>query len=197
MIRLRLLRLAVALGTHSTSSSAWTLDRPWTRAIPSLDRKCQSFRSRRVCYRRFCGASDASAVPMAAVVPQMAMRIDFGEAGRHLSQPAELHIPDGKDAASLSEARLLLDTANSLLENGGDLGRRGLGVGGVGSGLHGHGGGCGISDLGQKNKLAEAPTTEPDCGDSRRRSACARLQKCIQRRPGPVRRSNGALQAIF
>ena len=30
----------------------------------------------------------------------------------------ELHIPNGEDTASLSEARLLLDTTNSLLENG-------------------------------------------------------------------------------
>ena len=60
----------------------------------------------------------------------------------------ELHIPDGEDAASLSEARLLLDATDALLEDGGNLSRGGLV--GVGTGLHGgavQGGGCGISDL--------------------------------------------------
>lgn len=35
-------------------------------------------------------------------------------------------IPDGKDTAGLGETRLLLDTTDSLLENGRDLSRGGL-----------------------------------------------------------------------
>lgn len=67
----------------------------------------------------------------------------------------EIHIPDGEDTASLSETGLLLNTTNSLLEDGRNLSRSGLGVGGVESGGV-DGGGCGISDLVVKNKLAEA-----------------------------------------
>ena len=40
-------------------------------------------------------------------------------------------VPDGEDAAGLGEAGLLLDTANPLLEDGGDLSRGGLGVSGI------------------------------------------------------------------
>lgn len=60
---------------------------------------------------------------------------------------AEIHIPDGKDTASLSETGLLLDTANSLLEDRRNLGGRSLGVGGVGSGSVDGCDRCGISDL--------------------------------------------------
>jgi hypothetical protein len=35
----------------------------------------------------------------------------------------ELHIPNREDTASLSEAGLLLDATDTLLEDGGDLGR--------------------------------------------------------------------------
>ena len=42
-------------------------------------------------------------------------------------------VPDGEDTAGLGEASLLLDTADSLLEDGGDLSRGGLGVGGIGA----------------------------------------------------------------
>ena len=66
----------------------------------------------------------------------------------------ELHLPNRQDTASLGETSLLLDTADALLENRGNLSRRGLGVG-VGPGLDGDG--CGISDLGlEKNKSAKA-----------------------------------------
>jgi hypothetical protein len=66
----------------------------------------------------------------------------------------ELHIPDRKNTASLGKARLLLDTTDALLQNGGDLGRGGLGVGGVESSSV-DGGGCGISGLCLENpKLA-------------------------------------------
>ena len=40
-------------------------------------------------------------------------------------------IPDGEDTAGLGEAGLLLDTANALLEDGGDLGGGSLSVGGI------------------------------------------------------------------
>jgi len=54
------------------------------------------------------------------------------------------NVPDRQDAASLGKAGLLLDTADSLLENGRDLGRRGLRFG-VCAGLEGRDDGCGIS----------------------------------------------------
>ena len=80
--------------------------------------------------------------------------------------PVEIHIPDGEDTASLSETGLLLNTTNSLLEDGRNLSRSGLGVGGVESGGV-DGGGCGISDLVVKNKLAEArKSPRPVSGDS-------------------------------
>lgn len=57
-----------------------------------------------------------------------------------------LHIPNRQDTTGLSETSLLLDTADSLLEDGRDLSGRGLGVGSVGSdGVDGSG--CGISSL--------------------------------------------------
>jgi hypothetical protein len=58
-----------------------------------------------------------------------------------------IHVPDGKDTASLSETGLLLDTSNSLLEDGRDLSGSSLGVGGVGSDGSVDGSGCGISNL--------------------------------------------------
>lgn len=44
-------------------------------------------------------------------------------------------VPDGEDTAGLSEAVLLLDATDPLLEDGGDLGGGGLRIGGVGSDL--------------------------------------------------------------
>lgn len=68
-----------------------------------------------------------------------------------------LHIPNRQDTTGLSETSLLLDTADSLLEDGRDLSGRGLGVGSVGSdGVDGSR--CGISSLHwarKKNMLAE------------------------------------------
>lgn len=40
-------------------------------------------------------------------------------------------VPDGEDATGLGETGLLLDTADPLLEDGGDLSRGGLGVSGI------------------------------------------------------------------
>lgn len=40
-------------------------------------------------------------------------------------------IPDGKNAAGLGKASLLLHTTDPLLKDGGDLSRRGLRVGGI------------------------------------------------------------------
>lgn len=40
-------------------------------------------------------------------------------------------VPNGKDTAGLSKASLLLNTADSLLKDRGDLGGRGLGLGGI------------------------------------------------------------------
>jgi hypothetical protein len=57
-----------------------------------------------------------------------------------------LHLPDGKDTASLSETRLLLDTTDALLEDRRDLSWCGL-VGVASSLQTGDDGGCGISDL--------------------------------------------------
>ena len=45
-------------------------------------------------------------------------------------------VPDGEDAASLGKASFLLDTADPLLEDGRNLGRRRLRVGSVGAGLY-------------------------------------------------------------
>lgn len=46
-------------------------------------------------------------------------------------------IPDGKDTSSLSETRLLLNTTDSLLKDGGNLSGGGLGLSGVGTDLLG------------------------------------------------------------
>lgn len=66
-----------------------------------------------------------------------------------------IDIPDGEDTASLGQVGLLRDTADSLLEDGGDLGGRGLGLS-VGSGLDVEGGGCGISGLRKTKTLTLA-----------------------------------------
>jgi hypothetical protein len=58
--------------------------------------------------------------------------------------PSSCYVPDGQNAAGLGHVRLLLDTADSLLENRRDLGRRGLRFG-ICAGLEGRDGGCGIS----------------------------------------------------
>ena len=57
-------------------------------------------------------------------------------------------VPDGEDATGLGKARLLLDTANPLLQDGGHLGWGSLRIGGVGPGEDA-GDGCGISCLGK------------------------------------------------
>lgn len=56
------------------------------------------------------------------------------------------NIPDRQNATSLSETRLLLDAADTLLEDGRDLGGSSLGVG-VGACLYGGDGGGGASCL--------------------------------------------------
>ena len=58
--------------------------------------------------------------------------------------PCVKNVPDRQDAASLGKAGLLLDAADSLLENGRDLGRGGLRFG-VCAGLERRDDGCGIS----------------------------------------------------
>lgn len=71
------------------------------------------------------------------------------------------NIPDGEDTAGLSETRLLLDTANSLLEDGRDLSWGCLGLG-VCAGLEGGNCGCGISLQLETTpvSLAERPTSK-------------------------------------
>ena len=54
------------------------------------------------------------------------------------------NVPNRQDAASLGEVGLLLDTTDSLFEDGRDLGGGGLCVG-ESAGLDGRDGGCGIS----------------------------------------------------
>lgn len=72
------------------------------------------------------------------------------------AERCRLNVPDGQDAAGLGETSLLLDTTNSLLEDGRNLGRGSLGLG-VCASLHVEDGGCGISGLRVKNRLAERP----------------------------------------
>lgn len=74
---------------------------------------------------------------------------------------SKLHIPDGEDTTSLSKVGLLLDTANSLLKDGRNLGGRGLGVGGVGSDSV-DGCGCGISSLRRKRVSRSPKIPRPD-----------------------------------
>ena len=97
--------------------------------------------------------------------------------------PVEIHIPDGKNTTSLSEVGLLLDTTNSLLEDGRDLGGSSLGIGGVESGGV-DGGGCGISELVVKNKLAEVRKSprqvDSDSGPKQLKKAESKVEKAIQ-----------------
>lgn len=53
-------------------------------------------------------------------------------------------VTDGQDTSSLGEAVLLLDTADPLLQNGGNLGGGGLRIGGVGSDGVGERGSAGL-----------------------------------------------------
>ena len=47
------------------------------------------------------------------------------------SRPRRIDVPDRQNTTSLSETSLLLDTTNTLLKDGRDLGRGGLGLSGV------------------------------------------------------------------
>lgn len=47
------------------------------------------------------------------------------------------NVPDGKDTSSLSKTGFLLNTTDSLLEDGRDLGGRSLGLSGIGTDLLG------------------------------------------------------------
>jgi len=67
------------------------------------------------------------------------------------------HLPNGQDAAGLSEVALLLDATDPLLENGRHLSWRCLRVGGVCAGLEGGNAGCGISLHDTLVSLAETP----------------------------------------
>ena len=84
----------IAIATYSTSSSAWTLFMPWTRAIPSLE--SMLVHDIRCCCSQYYYS-----------------------------------VPNGEDTAGLGETRLLLDTADPLLEDRGDLGGGGLSIGGI------------------------------------------------------------------
>jgi len=86
-----------AIATYSTSSSAWTLFMPWTRAIPSL--KSILVHDIHCCSIYYCDS-----------------------------------VPNGEDTAGLGETRLLLDTTDPLLKDGGDLGGGSLGFGSIAAG---------------------------------------------------------------
>lgn len=125
--------VAVKISTYSTSSSAWTLDMPWTRAIPSLI-PCQPICS---------SSTDILCVLRIAQHRNIVVGV--------------VDIPDGQDTAGLGEASLLLDTADSLLEDRGDLSWGGLSLG-VGAGLNSVEGSWGNSSgLEVGRQLAESP----------------------------------------
>ena len=86
----------IAIATYSTSSSAWTLFMPWTRAIPSLK---------------------------SMLVHDI-----------HCCSIYYYSVPNGEDTAGLGETRLLLDTTDPLLKDGGDLGGGSLGFGSIAAG---------------------------------------------------------------
>lgn len=88
----------IANATYSTSSSAWTLFMPWTRAIPSL--RSMLVHDIHCCSEYYYDQS----------------------------------VPNGEDTAGLGETRLLLDTTDPLLKDGGDLGGGSLGVGSIAAG---------------------------------------------------------------
>lgn len=107
-----------------------------------------------------------------------------------------LHLPDREDTAGLSETRLLLDTTDALLENRRDLSRCGLGIG-VGTGLHRgnvDSGGCGISGLGGKNKLAEARTSRIP---PRPNAVAKQLKKAFPAVVGVIKRPNWDSDKLF
>lgn len=95
-----------------------------------------------------------------------------------------IHIPDGKDTASLSETGLLLDTTDSLLEDGRDLSGSSLGVGGVVSGSV-DGGGCGISDLSGEKQVSRSPKMGRRY-EQRQRAKTARKSSCGRWKLGPT-----------
>ena len=71
-------------------------------------------------------------------------------------------IPDGQDTAGLGEASLLLDTADSLLEDRGDLSWGGLGLS-VGAGLDSVEGSWGNSSgLQSRTSVSRVPRENPD-----------------------------------
>ncbi len=73
------------------------------------------------------------------------------------TRPNQRNIPDRENAASLGEAGLLLNTANSLLEDGRNLGRRSLCFGIRADLYRGDVDGCGISGLARKTQGQQRP----------------------------------------
>lgn len=53
--------------------------------------------------------------------------------GRDSCRSRRCGVPDGENTSGLGKTGLFLDTTDPLLEDGGDLGRRGLCVGGIGA----------------------------------------------------------------
>ena len=89
-------------------------------------------------------------------------------------------VPDGEDATGLGKARLLLYTADPLLQDGGYLGRGSLRIGGVASDLLGRGiedggGGSGLSQKNESSVLGSAGELPPTTAASS--SAPTKLQR--------------------
>jgi hypothetical protein len=106
------------LETYSTSSSAWTLVMPWTRAIPSL----YTNPSAKSSFLSDNHSIDAIAASSALILPSIGC---IGDGS----------IPNRQDTTSLGKAGLFLDATDPLLEDRGDLGRGSLCLSSIGSDL--------------------------------------------------------------
>lgn len=83
------------------------------------------------------------------------------------------HVPDGKDTTSLGEAGLLLNTTDSLLQDGGNLGGSSLGLSSVGTdllGSTGEGAGNSRADLERDAEFVNDRTRRPQRVEARKKA---------------------------
>lgn len=121
--------------TYSTSSSAWTLAMPWTRAIPSLFIELVSTHLSNIVF--VCAGSQLTVRNVLFFIYIYIYIFLYPSCWICLG--SVLGVPNGENTASLGKASFFSDTTDFLFENGGDFGRGSLCLSSVCSDLFGSG----------------------------------------------------------